>query len=90
MFNTCSDTGRRCSEPVRLQLRSCFPFIFLIERNENGPTCRLESPAVHRAGWESKLSVRIGWLYGAYKTESSLSFIYLFFHLPFKLCAVHS
>lgn len=69
---------------------SCFPFIFLIERNENGPTRRLESPAVHRAGWESKRSVRIGWLYGAYKTESSLSFIYLFFHLPFKLCAVHS
>lgn len=48
---------------------SCFPFIFLIERNENGPTRRLESPAVYRVGWELKHSVRIGRPYRAYEKE---------------------
>lgn len=39
---------------------SCFPFIFRTERSGNGPTRRLESPAVCRAGRESEHSVTIG------------------------------
>lgn len=54
---------------------SCFPFIFRTERSGNGPTRRLESPAVCRAG--GSRSVRDNrWLCGASKKELSLSFIY--------------
>lgn len=54
---------------------SCFPFIFLSERNENGPTRGLESPAVQ--SWEEIEAFSDNrWLYGAYEKELSLSFIY--------------